>query len=164
VKPEMLFVPQPDSCPHETSTRKIPSSTIEPSTPRGMLRRGSSLSSASGAAASHPVMAKIANTIARKKSCELGALPGFSHEKLVPPLPGSNRPQRASAVQTAISNSPRTMMRLVESSIPRNDVYATTPIRNTMNTHQGKFHPYSASSVPWSVSPMKEPTWATTTG
>ena len=33
-----------------------------------------------------------------------------------------------------------------------------------MNTHQGKFQPYSALSVPCSVSPMNDPTWATTTG
>ena len=164
MKPVMSFVPQPESWPHDTSTRKTPRIRIDPSTPRGMLRCGSSLSSASGAAASQPVMAKIANTIARKKSWELGALPGLSHERLVPPWPGSNSPNRASPRQTTISNTPSTMMRPVESSMPRNAVKATTAIRNTMNTHQGKFQPYSALSVPCRVSPMNEPTCATTTG
>ena len=119
MNPAMSFVPQPDSCPHETSTRKTPSRRIDPSTPRGMLRCGSSLSSASGADASQPVIAKIANTIARKKSCELGALPGLSHERLVPPWPGSNSPNRASPRQTTISKMPSTMITPVESSMPR---------------------------------------------
>ena len=43
--------------------------TIEPITARGMSRLGSRLSSPSGATASQPVIAKIANTTPRNSPC-----------------------------------------------------------------------------------------------
>ena len=48
---------------------------MEPSTARGMFRLGFSLSSASGAAASQPVMAKMANTTPRNRPCSFPRWP-----------------------------------------------------------------------------------------
>src|SRR5215472_12980023 len=58
-------VPQPICRPHDATTRKNPISRMDSKTPDDTVRRGLALSSASGAAASQPVSAKIANTTPR---------------------------------------------------------------------------------------------------
>src|ERR1700691_3051642 len=88
------LVPQPLVWPHETRTRNTPMIRIEPITARGTVRLGSRLSSASGAAASHPVIAKIAKTTPRNMPCGLW---NVSQWKLTPPGPGLAKPLMASA-------------------------------------------------------------------
>ena len=59
---------------------------IEPITARGTVRFGSRLSSASGAAPSQPVRAKMANTTPRNRPCSVPALePAVSQLSVVPP-------------------------------------------------------------------------------
>ena len=163
-KLSMWSVPQPVIWPHETNTSKTPRMMMQPITPRGIVFFGSSLSSPSGAAASQPEMAKMANTTPRKSACMLGALPGLTTARLTPPAPGSRKPEIARASTISVSMTPRTTTSPVESSMPRYAVTATRMIRKTMKYHHLKSQPYSAFSVPCSVSPMNEPTWATTTG
>src|SRR5215469_6992683 len=89
-------VPQPVICPQDTTTRKKPRMRMEPRTARGMFRLGSVLSSASGAAASQPVMAKIANTTPRNSPCSCPELVAeVSQCTLIPPGPGDGQPPQA---------------------------------------------------------------------
>ena len=62
------------------------------------------------------------------------------------------------------SMTPSTMISFTDSSTPRQAVQATSAMRKTMNHHHSKVIPYSAFSVFCSVEPMKDPTWAITTG
>src|SRR5689334_14058261 len=59
------WMPQPTERPHAQTTRKTPMMMIERMTPRPTVARGLAVSSAIGAAASHPVNAKIANVMPR---------------------------------------------------------------------------------------------------
>src|ERR1700680_3756434 len=52
---ETRLVPQPTMSPHAQKMKKTPMITTEYSSARGTLRRGFSVSSATGAEASHPV-------------------------------------------------------------------------------------------------------------
>src|ERR1700683_97938 len=113
------LVPQPLVWPQETRTRNTPMIRIEPMTARGTVRFGLALSSASGAAASHPVIAKIANTTPRKMPC---ALLNVSQWRLTPPGPGLAKPLMARAKTVSASKMPRTMSNLTDSSTPRQAV------------------------------------------
>jgi len=73
---------------------------------------GSLVSSASGAAPSHPVNAKIENTIARYRPLPLGAFAGLKEDKLTPPGPGEKNPQVASNTTQPTSRIPRSPMPL----------------------------------------------------
>ena len=137
---------------------------MQPITPRGIVFFGSSDSSPSGAAASQPEIAKMAKTTPRNSAWALGAFDGLTQSRLTPPAPGSRNPEMASASTMIVSMTPSTTTRLVEISIPRYAVTATRMIRKTMKYHHLKSQPYSAFKVPCRVSPMNEPTWATTTG
>src|SRR5580693_5323116 len=153
-------VPQPVIWPQDTTTRKMPRITMEPRTARGMLRLGSWLSSASGAAASQPVMAKMANTTPRNRPCSCPECPTVVIQlKLRPPGPGLASPHTPSAATMTNSMMPRTMIRFTDSSTPRQAVQVTSAIRKTMNHHHSKVTPYSALSVDWRVAPMNDPTW-----
>jgi hypothetical protein len=163
-KPFMSLVPQPAVWPQETMKRKMPRITMQPRTPRGTFRFGSSLSSAVGAAASQPEMAKIANTMPRKNAWPLGAFPGLIQWKLIPPGPASAKPEIARASTINVSRIPSTITISVEISIPRYAVSATSTIKKAMNHHHLNVTLYSAFSVACRVSPMNEPTWATTIG
>src|ERR1700722_1413463 len=153
------LVPQPVIWPQDTTTRKMPRMTMEPITARGMLRLGSRLSSASGAAASQPVMAKMANTTPRNSPCAFPECPAaVSQCRLRPPGPGLASPHRPRARTITPSMTPRTMVRFTDSSTPRQAVQATSTMRKTMNHHHSKVIPYSALSVDCSVEPMNDPT------
>src|SRR6516162_2968214 len=158
-------MPQPVICPQDTTTRKKPRMRMEPRTARGMVRLGFSLSSASGAAASQPVMAKMANTTPRNSPCSCPELvAAVSQCMLIPPGPGTASPHRPSARTMMNSMTPSTMIRFTDSSTPRQAVQATSAMRKTMNHHHSKVMPYSAFSVFCRVEPMNDPTWAITTG
>src|ERR1700683_85420 len=113
------LVPQPLVWPHETRTRNTPMIRIEPITARGTVRFGLALSSASGAAASHPVIAKIAKTTPRNRPC---ALLNVSQCRFTPPGPGLAKPLMARAKTVSASKMPRTMSNLTDNSTPRQAV------------------------------------------
>ena len=92
---------------------------IEPMTARGTVRFGSRLSSASGAAASHPVIAKIAKTTPRNRPWALWKV---SQPKFTPPGPGLANPLIASAITISPSITPSTISKRTESSTPRQPV------------------------------------------
>src|SRR5258708_31306859 len=73
-----LLTPQPITWPHITSTSISPMMTIDAIVARGTLRRGFSVSSARGTAASQPVKPRTAKTIARAKPVEVAILPGLN--------------------------------------------------------------------------------------
>src|SRR5437762_1769762 len=86
--PSMLFTPKPVMMPQNVNTRKAPRMMIESITDRGVLRLGSLVSSASGAAASHPVRPWTPSTIASAKPDRAGMFPGLRTAKENPPGPG----------------------------------------------------------------------------
>jgi hypothetical protein len=73
-----LFTPQPMTWPQITSTSISPMMKIEAIVARGTLRRGFSVSSASGTAASQPVRPCTVNTMARANPVEVAILPGLN--------------------------------------------------------------------------------------
>ncbi len=138
---------------------------IEPMTARGTVRFGSRLSSASGAAASQPVIAKIANTTPRNRPCKWLLWKEFEIQfRFTPPAPGLANPLSAIASTITASKIPSTISKFTDSSTPRQAVQATNRMRNTMNHHHSKVMFYSAFNVDCSVEPMKDPTCAITTG
>src|SRR6266508_6052917 len=70
-----LSTPNPVITPQNVSTRKIPRMVMESITDRGTLRLGSLVSSARGAAASHPVRPWTDSTIASVKPERASLLP-----------------------------------------------------------------------------------------
>src|SRR6516225_5301579 len=87
-----LLVPQPITWPQMTRTSITPMMTIDAIVARGTLRRGFSVSSASGTAASQPVRPCTVKTIARAKPVEVAILPGLNPYEndwnVKPPGPG----------------------------------------------------------------------------
>src|SRR3984885_94001 len=159
------LVPQPVIWPQDTTTRKTPRMTMEPITARGMFRLGLRLSSASGAAASQPVMAKMANTTPRNSPCAFPRCPAVvSHCRFSPPGPGLASPHTPSASTMMPSMTPSQMISFTDSSTPRHAVQATSAMRKIMNHHHSKVIPYSALRVDCRVDPMNDPTCAMTTG
>src|SRR5260221_4561053 len=119
----------------------------EPSKPRGTLRRGSRLSSASGATASHPLKAKIEKTTAKKSEPDAGTFAGSKGAKLRPPGPGLASPCAASATMMTTSLRPVTTSTRSEARTPMYAVAATSPNPPAVQTHTGMFTPYSASTT-----------------
>ena len=89
---------------------------------RGTLRRGFSVSSASGTAASHPVSPCTVNTIASENPLEVAMSPGLkpyvNDWNVKPPGPGSKRPHRPSASTIRNSIAPTTTIVSIESAMP----------------------------------------------
>src|SRR5207244_2434779 len=91
----------------------------EPTTANGTVRRGLRASSPSGAAASKPMKARIANTMPRKTPLQPPrAWCGLNGARLRSPVFESSI-QTASAPKTAISNAPRITPAVVDSRTSR---------------------------------------------
>ena len=84
-----------------------------------MLRLGSVVSSASGAAPSQPVRACTLNTIASENPAKLAMLAGLNGSNEKPPGPGLARPDSARTSTTSSSTPPVISMNSVDSLIPR---------------------------------------------
>ena len=100
-----------------------PMMAIDAIVARGTLRRGFSVSSASGTAASQPVRPCTVRTIARKKPPPVAMMPpGLNPYVNVwnvnPPGPGSASPHRPRARTIRNSMAPTTTIVLIENEIP----------------------------------------------
>src|SRR5256885_7300401 len=84
--------PQPFRSPVEHTINRIAKKTTEPMRARGTLRRGFTLSSATGAAPSQPEYAKREKITARNRFGAEPNFPGSSGPRLNPPAPGSKKP------------------------------------------------------------------------
>src|SRR5437667_3197457 len=117
-----LLTPQPITCPQMTRTSITPMMTIDAIVARGTLRRGFSVSSASGTAASQPVRPCTVKTIARKKPVEVAMLPGLNPYEndwnVNPPGPGPASPHRPRARTMRNSMAPTITIVLIENEIP----------------------------------------------
>src|SRR5262245_50893561 len=133
-------VPQPSVSPHAQNVNSRPISSTAPISARGMLRRGSAVSSASGAADSQPESAKTENTTANQSPCE-DVFHGSKPSRFRPPGPGSNTHQTESRKTTAISARPRISIALAEIVTPRYISVSTTPVIARKITHHGMFQP-----------------------
>jgi hypothetical protein len=114
-----LSTPNPVITPQKVSTRKVPRMAIESITDRGTLRLGSLVSSARGAAASHPVRPWTESTTASVKPDRASLLPKSKTDSENPPGPGLAKPEMARASTIRISAPPRISSALAESSMPR---------------------------------------------
>src|SRR5215471_11931629 len=117
-----LLTPQPITWPQITSTSMSPIMTIDAIVARGTLRRGFSVSSASGTAASQPVRPCTVKTIARAKPVEVAILPGLkpyvNECSVKPPGPGSASPDRPRASTMRNSIAPTMTIVRMENVIP----------------------------------------------
>ncbi len=108
---------------------------IDAITEIGTLRRGSLVSSASGAAASQPVSPWTENTIASVKPESAAMLAGLNTCSETPPSPGWRKPDRASRNTMPISKEPAISMARAEILIPWCWRNATNGAPTTMHTH-----------------------------
>ena len=119
----MLLMPQPITWPQIAKTSMVPMMAIESMVARGTLRRGFSVSSASGTAASHPVSPCTVRTIASEKPVAVARFPGLNpyvnDRNVNPPGPGSNSPQRLRPNTIRNSIAPTITIARTESAIPR---------------------------------------------
>ena len=115
-------MPHPITCPQMVITSITPMMTMEAMMARGTFRRGFSVSSASGTAASHPVSPCTVRTTARNRPEKVAIPPGLkpvvkgSTEK--PPGPGLASPEMPSASTIRNSAAPTTTSALIDICIP----------------------------------------------
>src|SRR5882724_11000002 len=114
--------PQPITWPHWAITSMTPMIRIEAMIERGTLRRGFSVSSASGTAASHPVRPCTVRTTARNTPEKVAMPPGLNDvvngANENPPGPGLARPESPNARTMRNSAKPTTTIHLIETDTP----------------------------------------------
>src|SRR5215467_3495193 len=130
-----VFTPKPVITPQNVNTRKQPSRRIEMITDRGTFRLGSRVSSASGAAASHPVSPWTERTTASAKPDRAILLLKLKTPREMPPGPGLANPVIARASTMSISAAPSTTTVLAEILIPRYWRNATSGAPTRMQAH-----------------------------
>src|SRR5215467_4030634 len=133
-----VSTPNPVITPQKVNTRKQPSRMIEIITDLGTLRRGSRVSSASGAAASQPVRPCTDRTTASAKPDSASLFPKLNTLSETPPGPGLANPVMASERTIIISAAPRTTTVRVDILIPRYCRNATVGAPTRMQAHHSQ--------------------------
>ena len=117
-----------------------PTITIDAIVARGTFRRGFSVSSASGTAASQPVSPCTVNTMASENPVAVAMSPGLKPYvkdwSVKPPGPGSARPHSPSASTMRNSAAPTTTIVSIESAIPEYPIAAMIGRPTMTSIHQ----------------------------
>ncbi len=144
-------VPQPRSAANDVKRKKAPPSAIEAMIARGRIRRGSALSSASGATDSKPAKQKSEKTTPSPSPLALGAPAGtkLAHAG-ASAGPGVASAHTESARMMPISRSASVIVTRAESVMPRYTSVVTTRSPTRKNAHHGQRIPHSVSAVCWS--------------